>query len=211
MNPLYSWDLDTGKIEPVDFVTSQSEVHAQESAWEDALDEILLDLQMYLSDLSNVDEMLTDVAGMLRVKHHDYGEDNLRTFGELGILVRASDKVARLKNLLDKETQVADESRADTWRDLAGYAIQALIIMKAAKDTEKVSSIEMRKNRLIRGICPDCGEGVLLRRSRVDSELICSQHCGFATGSLYELCLEHADFMSLIHCIAAQAAVKVQK
>ena len=32
-------------------------------------------------------------------KQHDYGPGNISSFGEVGVLVRVSDKIARLKNL----------------------------------------------------------------------------------------------------------------
>ena len=68
--------------------------------WMDELSDQLHELRLWLSNPSNVDEMLEEIADMLVEKHHDYGEENLASFGELGILVRSSDKVARLKNLL---------------------------------------------------------------------------------------------------------------
>ena len=54
-----------------------------------------------------------------------YGADNIAAFGELGCLVRASDKIARLKVSMDKDFK--DESAEDAWMDLANYAIIALM------------------------------------------------------------------------------------
>lgn len=63
-------------------------------------------------------------------KNHDYGgaEDpfkNFREFGVMGILVRISDKWARIKTALkEKRTlQVLDETVEDTLLDLAVYCI----------------------------------------------------------------------------------------
>jgi hypothetical protein len=70
-----------------------------------------------------------ELQAMLAKKHHDYGVDNLKKFGEFGILVRCSDKVERLNNILKSGAAVA-ETKEDTWLDLAGYAIQALMMAK---------------------------------------------------------------------------------
>lgn len=78
-----------------------------------------------------LDETLEEIRSMLLVKHESYGNDNLKTFGELGVLVRASDKVARLKHLIQSgKSEYATETKTDTWMDLAGYAIQALILFE---------------------------------------------------------------------------------
>ncbi len=69
-----------------------------------------------------------------RQKNADYssGDDafkNFRaseTFGvpvETAILVRMSDKFARIGNLLNKEGEVKTESISDTLKDLANYAM----------------------------------------------------------------------------------------
>ena len=59
-------------------------------------------------------------------KQHDYGHDNILAFGEMGLIVRCSDKVARLRNLQGKEGKT--EPRIDAWSDLAGYSIIALML-----------------------------------------------------------------------------------
>lgn len=79
------------------------------------------------------DEKLDDELGKIRSllisKHHDYGDENLLRHGLFGIIVRMSDKLARLENLHDKnEEMVEDEKISDTLQDLAGYAIQALVL-----------------------------------------------------------------------------------
>jgi len=71
----------------------------------------------------------SELQTMLIKKHHDYGVDNLKKFGELGILVRCSDKVERLNNII-KSGAAVSETNEDTWMDLAGYAIQALMMAR---------------------------------------------------------------------------------
>jgi hypothetical protein len=178
-------------------------------AWEDLLDAYIMELTEWLYDPDNVGAALCEVESTLIQKHHDYGEDNLRDFGELGVLVRVSDKVARLKNLIDKQAEVADENRADTWRDVAGYAIQALIMLKMGNTTKEVDYLEIRKNRLIRGFCPDCGEGVLLRGGWFAHEMICSERCGFFHDILDGGSL--GSIKETIDMIAAKRAVCEQK
>jgi hypothetical protein len=58
-----------------------------------------------------------------------YGPDNIATFGELGCLVRCSDKIARLRRSLVTHpgTDFNDETVEDAWMDLVNYAIMALM------------------------------------------------------------------------------------
>ena len=68
---------------------------------------------------------------LLISKHKDYGRGNIQAFGEYGVLVRATDKILRLQNLLKPsgdESIPFNESVEDTWRDLANYAIIALML-----------------------------------------------------------------------------------
>ena len=184
--------------------------------WVDELTEQIHELRLWMMDPCNIDDVIEGIADVLVAKHHDYGEENLVEFGELGILVRSSDKVARLKNLLDKKGIVNGESREDTWKDLAGYAIQALILMKRTKQqsiasTSKIDVFEIRRNRLIRGFCPDCGEGVLLRHQQWDRlavNLFCSARCGFdADVDVFDL---DCDTIEVIHKLAGREAVEEQ-
>ena len=80
----------------------------------------------------NEDELrktLKEIGDLLIEKNKNYGERNIMVLGERGVLVRASDKVARLTQLVwNKEQGTADETVDDTWRDLAGYAIIGLMV-----------------------------------------------------------------------------------
>ena len=72
-----------------------------------------------------------EIAKLLDDKRHDYGTDNIRKFGTLGCLIRASDKIERLINLRDKPAKL--ENTEDTWKDLAGYAVLGLIESRAGR------------------------------------------------------------------------------
>jgi len=69
-----------------------------------------------------------EIADLITAKQKDYGHSNITDFGEYGVLVRLNDKVARLKNLLTQKKEPANEPIVDTWRDIAGYAIIALML-----------------------------------------------------------------------------------
>lgn len=79
-----------------------------------------------------LDSVLEDLRETMIRKQNDYGPGNISEFGELGCLVRATDKYKRLKNLLydnpDRETQ--NESLEDSWIDWANYGIIALMVRR---------------------------------------------------------------------------------
>lgn len=63
-------------------------------------------------------------------KNKDYGnsfERSLDEFGKIAYIVRASDKMERIKALADTENLVKDESFDDTVRDLANYCVMYLM------------------------------------------------------------------------------------
>lgn len=78
---------------------------------------------------------------LMKLKNADYGGDtdpfkNFHDFGSYGILVRLSDKFARLKNLYVKEPKVKSESQEDTILDIINYCVLYLAY----------KGIERRKN-----------------------------------------------------------------
>lgn len=57
-------------------------------------------------------------------KNHDYGNsfaESIAKHGEVAYIVRAEDKVRRIKTLMTKEVKVVDESIKDTIIDLLNY------------------------------------------------------------------------------------------
>lgn len=71
-----------------------------------------------------------EVIELVITKQHDYGHGNILAFGEFGVLVRTSDKLERLKNLLKSNTEPENEAVEDTWTDLAGYSLLALMLRR---------------------------------------------------------------------------------
>ena len=67
-------------------------------------------------------------------KNKDYGnsfEQSLDEFGEVAGIVRIGDKFNRAKNLSKNKANVTDESKVDTYLDMANYNImQAMWLMK---------------------------------------------------------------------------------
>jgi pyruvate/2-oxoglutarate dehydrogenase complex dihydrolipoamide acyltransferase (E2) component len=78
-------------------------------------------------------DVAEEIACLLDRKGQDYGTENIKKFGSYGVLVRVSDKVERLINLSRKEGQVNFESVEDSWKDIAGYAILALIELREGR------------------------------------------------------------------------------
>lgn len=72
---------------------------------------------------------------MFLKKHKDYGKGNILSVKELGISMRITEKIERLKNLLLKEqldpkSKPKNESVEETWTDVAVYAVLALLVRR---------------------------------------------------------------------------------
>ena len=87
-------------------------------------------------------------------KQHDYGSGNIAKFGDLGVLIRCSDKVERLKTLLlsGENPEFMEESVEDTWIDIANYGFIGLMCLRnrwplAFKTADLVDHIRERTMR----------------------------------------------------------------
>lgn len=60
-------------------------------------------------------------------KNHKYGKANILDFGEHGIVIRLNDKYQRLKNMIFKNIDGGEETKVDTWGDIAGYGLVGLM------------------------------------------------------------------------------------
>lgn len=78
------------------------------------------------------EKILKDAVVQLVKKGSDYGRDNINFFGAQGIVVRAGDKVMRLRQAYFQNHEFNYESKMDTWMDLMTYAL--LGILKETKD-----------------------------------------------------------------------------
>jgi len=73
--------------------------------------------------LSWLPEYLNEVLELVAERGRKYGPGNIQEFGELGVLVRLSDKLARLRHTTEN---FEDETSADSWMDVIGYGLIGL-------------------------------------------------------------------------------------
>ena len=83
----------------------------------------------YTTILNNDLIQYNHVLDLVISKQKDYGHGNILKFGLLGIVVRLSDKIERLKNLMASATRPSNESLDDTKMDIVGYCILALMLL----------------------------------------------------------------------------------
>lgn len=98
--------------------------------------------EQYLKEFK---ELLLQMYELTRVKNSDYaGSDNAFQNFELiahlgaatveqGFVVRMSDKLQRIANLISRENMVADEKIEDTLLDLSVYSLLFLLYLKSKK------------------------------------------------------------------------------
>ena len=75
-------------------------------------------------------QVCDEITDLLVKKHHDYGKGNILEIEELGIAIRITEKLSRLKHLLSREEEPSNESLEDSWKDIAVYAVIALLYRK---------------------------------------------------------------------------------
>lgn len=71
-----------------------------------------------------MDDLLAEVKDVMYERGSKYGPGNIAEFGDYGVMVRLSDKLARLRFSRDKD--FADERARDAWLDIIGYGIIGL-------------------------------------------------------------------------------------
>ncbi len=71
-----------------------------------------------------------DLSYLLDKKNQDYSSANISKFGLQGIVVRLSDKIERLSNLIKINGEGNFESIEDTLKDIAGYGLIGVIVSK---------------------------------------------------------------------------------
>ena len=85
--------------------------------------------------VEKIGEYQAEALAIIKAKNHDYtrvddafanfriSETYVGTPVEHGIMIRMSDKMARIGNLLTKKAQVKDESLEDAMTDLSNYSL----------------------------------------------------------------------------------------
>jgi hypothetical protein len=81
---------------------------------------------------SKIRQIADDNVELLLRKHLDYGPTNISRAprGALnGLTVRIHDKTARINHLIDSGATPENESLRDSFKDLANYALIALMVL----------------------------------------------------------------------------------
>lgn len=73
-----------------------------------------------------IEEVIEKVSTLLQQKNKDYGDDNLKEYGILGLMIRISDKLARIKVALNTGNKKVIE---DALIDIAGYSINGIRLL----------------------------------------------------------------------------------
>ena len=85
------------------------------------------------------DNICTEISELVKSKNERYGDNNLTKFGHLGIIIRMYDKLSRLENLTKTGCKSAEEfdklkkSIEGQYKDIAGYAVVALRLMRGSR------------------------------------------------------------------------------
>lgn len=74
------------------------------------------------------------IADTLVKKQSDYGPDNIKVFGQQGVVIRLSDKINRLVNLTKGDSIASNETIEDTFLDIAGYGIIGMMLQDKSFD-----------------------------------------------------------------------------
>jgi hypothetical protein len=93
---------------------------------------------------SERDVQEADLLRLIASKQHDYGHGNILWAGVEGVIIRMHDKVERIKNLQKRHEPNMDgwtshpvnEALLDSWLDLAGYAIIAIMLIEGTFEAE---------------------------------------------------------------------------
>lgn len=82
---------------------------------------------------------------MFLKKHKDYGKGNILSVRELGIVMRLTEKVERLKHLLMTNDQPTNESIEETFVDVAVYAVLAILLRRGQFENLEVDPQVLKK------------------------------------------------------------------
>jgi hypothetical protein len=87
-----------------------------------------------MADAQTLDQAYQQVMGemlqMFLKKHKDYGKGNILSVKELGIALRISEKIERIKHLMMQGNTPANESVEETWIDIGVYATIAILLRR---------------------------------------------------------------------------------
>lgn len=94
-------------------------------------------LQQEAGEMMDEAQLVEFLAG----KQHDYGPNNIMKFGIQGLRVRMWDKIARIQNLRSRNVGAQNESLVDSFVDLMGYCVLAVMIENGTFSTPLASDL----------------------------------------------------------------------
>lgn len=77
-----------------------------------------------------------ELQDILVSKQHDYGHENINAFGQIGVAVRLSDKIARYYNLARRDREAKNEPFIDCLKDMVGYGVISAMLASETFDLE---------------------------------------------------------------------------
>lgn len=80
-------------------------------------------------------------------KHCDYGKGNILANGELGIIIRVSEKIERLRHLLMTGQTPSNETIEETWIDMGVYAVRAVLLRSGQFQSLNVDEKRIAKQK----------------------------------------------------------------
>ncbi len=91
--------------------------------------------------LDNAFSVVSDeLLEMFLKKHRDYGKGNILANKELGIAMRVSEKIERLKHLLMTGNKPTNEQIEETWVDIGVYSVIAVLLRRGWFQSLEVSA-----------------------------------------------------------------------
>lgn len=104
-----------------------------------------------MSDPKTLDEAYKlvedELLQMFLKKHKDYGKGNILAIKELGIALRISEKIERIKHLTMQGTTPTNESIEETWIDIGVYSILAVLLRRGWFEKLEVAVNADKANR----------------------------------------------------------------
>lgn len=100
--------------------------------WDELRREAYMDLAVDVAMAAPTDDrcdFLVAVSNLGCSKQHDYGTGNILAFGHDGIIVRISDKLARIENLQARGGDALHEALEDSFTDIVGYCLIGLMLL----------------------------------------------------------------------------------
>lgn len=91
--------------------------------------------------ISAFEDVANEVLDTFKAKNSDYGNsahETYKMFGDMSYAIRLNDKLSRFQALIRPgyEARVKDESIEDTLKDLATYALMAVVDRRLVKDKD---------------------------------------------------------------------------